>query len=72
MTKTYGDLRHGQPACSFGNCTFVEERFGLSGESERTSCLRVTSSITLSIQSLNLERRPLRANSRQNQHMPWH
>eukprot|EP00971_Amphidinium_carterae_P340093 6478271-Amphidinium_carterae.1 len=31
MTKTYGDIRHGQPLCRFGNCTFVEQRFSLTG-----------------------------------------
>eukprot|EP00971_Amphidinium_carterae_P310824 6176590-Amphidinium_carterae.1 len=30
MTKTYGDIRHGQPACRFGNRTFVEQFFSLS------------------------------------------
>eukprot|EP00971_Amphidinium_carterae_P342025 6481158-Amphidinium_carterae.1 len=32
MTKTYGDIRHGQPACRFGNRTFVEQFFSLSEE----------------------------------------
>eukprot|EP00971_Amphidinium_carterae_P094177 1864092-Amphidinium_carterae.1 len=30
MTKTYVDVRHAQPACAFGNCTFVEQCFCLS------------------------------------------
>eukprot|EP00971_Amphidinium_carterae_P236355 4690449-Amphidinium_carterae.1 len=30
MTQSYGDIRHAQPACRFGNCTFVD--FGLSGK----------------------------------------
>eukprot|EP00971_Amphidinium_carterae_P310701 6174076-Amphidinium_carterae.1 len=29
MTKIYGDIRCGQPACGFGNCTLVEESVSL-------------------------------------------
>eukprot|EP00971_Amphidinium_carterae_P021810 430379-Amphidinium_carterae.1 len=45
MAKTYGDIRHGQPACRCGNCTFVAKCFGLSGERKGGSSLRMTSSI---------------------------
>eukprot|EP00971_Amphidinium_carterae_P334718 6470155-Amphidinium_carterae.1 len=45
MPKTYGDTRHGQSAGKFGYCTFLQQSFGLSGESKRSPSLRMASSI---------------------------